>query len=168
MKNIILIGMPGVGKSTIGVILAKIIGYKFIDTDLIIQEQTNQLLKDIIAENGVEGFINLENDILKKIEAEKAVIATGGSAVYGKEAMNHLKNIGTVVYLRLPLDKLEQRLDNIKNRGVVYKPGQDLKAIFQERQSLYSQYADITIDEGIRGPEDIISELLSRLNIDEQ
>lgn len=164
MKNIVLIGMPGVGKSTIGVILAKIIGYNFIDTDLIIQEQDGRLLKDIIADQGVDGFIDLENKIISQVQAEKAVIATGGSAVYGEEAMNHLREIGTVVYLKLELDALSHRLHNIKNRGVVFKPGQNLEDIFNDRSPLYEKYAHIIIEEGSQGPEEVISQILKALD----
>ena len=114
--NIILIGMPGVGKSTVGVILAKILGYRFVDTDLVIQQTEKRLLKDIIAREGVDGFIEVENRINSQISAEKSVIATGGSVVYGKEAMEHLSEIGTVVYLKLDYRKLKYRLGNIRNR----------------------------------------------------
>ena len=100
MKNIILTGMPGVGKSTIGVILAKELGYQFLDSDLLIQQQEKKLLKDIIAEKGVDGFLAVENQVNASIEAERAVIATGGSALYGKEAMEHFKRTGIVVYLK--------------------------------------------------------------------
>ena len=99
MKNIVLIGMPGVGKSTIGVILAKEIGYRFLDSDLLIQEREGKLLKDIIAEQGIDGFLQVENEVNKSIQTQKTVIATGGSVVYGEEAMEHLKEIATIVYL---------------------------------------------------------------------
>ena len=108
MKNIILTGMPGVGKSTIGVILAKELGYQFLDSDLLIQQQEKKLLKDIIAEKGVDGFLAVENQVNASIEAERAVIATGGSAVYGKEAMEHFKRTGIVVYLKCSYDALEK------------------------------------------------------------
>ncbi|HIZ07823.1 MAG TPA: shikimate kinase [Candidatus Eubacterium avistercoris] len=147
MKNIILIGMPGVGKSTIGVILAKVLGYQFLDADLLIQKSEGKLLKDIIAEKGTEGFIQVENRVNSRIEAENAIIATGGSAVYGKEAMEHLKSIGTVVYLKQSLSVLEKRLRNIRNRGVVLKKGQTLKDLYRERTALYEKYADVTVDE---------------------
>ena len=147
MKNIILIGMPGVGKSTIGVILAKVLGYQFLDADLLIQKSEGKLLKDIIAEKGTEGFIQVENRVNSRIEAENAIIATGGSAVYGKEAMEHLKSIGTVVYLKQSLSVLEKRLRNIRNRGVVLKKGQPLKDLYRERTALYEKYADVTVDE---------------------
>ena len=109
MKNIILTGMPGVGKSTIGVILAKELGYQFLDSDLLIQQQEKKLLKDIIAEKGVDGFLAVENQVNASIEAERAVIATGGSAVYGKEAMEHFKRTGIVVYLKCSYVALEER-----------------------------------------------------------
>lgn len=146
-KNIVLIGMPGVGKSTVGVILAKVLGYEFIDSDLVIQKQTGKLLKDIIAEKGPEGFIEVENEINSKLEAENSIIATGGSIVYGAEAMAHLKEIGTVIYLKQSLEELEGRLGNIKNRGVVLKEGQTLATLYEERIVLYEKYADITVDE---------------------
>ena len=147
MKNIILIGMPGVGKSTIGVILAKVLGYQFLDADLLIQKSEGKLLKDIIAEKGTEGFIQVENRVNSRIEAENAIIATGGSVVYGKEAMEHLKSIGTVVYLKQSLPVLEKRLRNIRNRGVVLKKGQTLKDLYREWTALYEKYADVTVDE---------------------
>lgn len=146
-NNIILIGMPGVGKSTIGVILAKVLGYQFIDADLLIQKAEGKLLKDIIREKGTDGFIQVENRVNRQIEAQRSVIATGGSVVYGKEAMEHLKSIGVVVYLKQDLRDLEKRLRNIKGRGVVLKPGQTLGDLYQERTVLYEKYADIVVDE---------------------
>lgn len=156
-KNIVLIGMPGVGKSTVGVILAKVLGYEFIDSDLVIQKQTGKLLKDIIAEKGPEGFIEVENEINSKLEAENSIIATGGSIVYGVEAMAHLKEIGTVIYLKQSLKELEGRLGNIKNRGVVLKEGQTLATLYEERIVLYEKYADITVDEENLDIEETIS-----------
>ncbi len=145
--NIILIGMPGVGKSTIGVILAKILGYQFIDSDLLIQKQENCLLKDIIASRGVDGFIEIENQVNAGICATRSIIATGGSVVYGREAMEHLKEIGIVVYLKLSYHPLSARLNNIKGRGVVLKEGQNLQDLYEERTPLYEYYADIILDE---------------------
>ncbi len=159
MNNIILIGMPGVGKSTAGVILAKILGYGFIDSDLCIQEKEKCLLRDIIEEKGVDGFIKVENDVLKELNAEKAVIATGGSAVYGEEAMAHLKSIGTVVYLELPYSRIKKRLSNIKGRGVVVRDGQTLKDLFEERRVLYERYADVTIHEAGMSVEETVAEI---------
>ena len=145
--SVILIGMPGAGKSTIGVILAKVMGYKFVDADIVIQQEDGRLLKDIIAEEGVEGFIEIENKINASICDKKTIIATGGSVVYGTEAMEHYKEIGTIVYLKLQYQELARRLGDIKNRGVVLKKGQDLKALYDERCPLYEKYADIIVDE---------------------
>ena len=146
-NNIVLIGMPGVGKSTVGVVLAKVLGYQFIDADLVIQEEEGKLLHQIITEVGTEGFIEVENRVNASIQAEHAIIATGGSVVYGKEAMEHLKEIGTIVYLKLPFEVLNRRLKDIKGRGVVLKDGQTLKDLYEERVPLYEKYADVTINE---------------------
>lgn len=146
-NNIILIGMPGVGKSTIGVVLAKMLGYQFLDADLVIQEKEKKLLREIIEEVGAEGFIEVENRINSQIEAEHSIIATGGSVVYGTQAMAHLREIGTVLYLKLPYKELECRLSDIKGRGVVLKEGQTLRDLYEERVPLYEKYADVTVDE---------------------
>lgn len=146
-NNIILIGMPGVGKSTVGVILAKVLGYQFVDSDLVIQEKQGRLLREIIEEVGTEGFIEVENRINSQIKTEYSVIATGGSAVYGIEAMKHFKEIGIVIYLKLPYDVLKRRLSDIKDRGVVLKEGQTLRDLYEERVPLYEKYADFIIDE---------------------
>lgn len=160
MNNIVLIGMPGVGKSTAGVVLAKVLGYKFIDADLLIQQEEGRLLKDIIKEEGRAGFLEIENRVNAAIEAERAVIATGGSVVYGAEAMAHLKAIGTVVYLKLSYEILEKRLHNIRGRGVVLKEGQTLRDLYLERVPLYEKYADITVDEETRDVEETIACIL--------
>lgn len=164
MKNIVLIGMPGVGKSTAGVVLAKVLGYEFIDTDLIIQQQEGKLLREIIAEVGTDGFIEVENRVNSQIEVEKSVIATGGSVVYGKEAMQHLREIGTVVYLKVSYDILEKRLHDIKGRGVVLKDGQDLRGLYEERVPLYEKYADITVCEDNLNVEQTIEKITEQLN----
>ncbi|MBO5103666.1 MAG: shikimate kinase [Ruminococcus sp.] len=158
--------MPGVGKSTVGVILAKILGYKFIDTDLLIQESENRLLHEIIESDGVDGFIEIENRVNSCINTEKSVIATGGSVVYGREAMKHLSEIGTVVYLRLDYLKLKYRLGNIKNRGVVIKKGQRLTDLYNERTPLYEKYADIIIDENGCGIEKTVSKIIENIKSD--
>lgn len=145
--NIILIGMPGVGKSTVGVVLAKILGYHFVDTDLVIQEKEGKLLKDIIAESGSDGFIKIEERINAQLEAEKSVIAPGGSVIYGPKAMEHFKEIGTVVYLKASYEMIESRLSNLEGRGVVLRDGQTLKDLYEERCILYEKYADYTVDE---------------------
>lgn len=159
-NNIVLIGMPGVGKSTIGVVLAKMLGYQFVDADLVIQEKEGKLLCEIIDEVGTEGFIEVENRINSQIEAEHAIIATGGSVVYGTEAMMHLKEIGTILYLRLPYEELNQRLCDIKGRGVVLKDGQTLRDLYEERVPLYEKYADITVDEYQLNVEQTIEKIL--------
>lgn len=164
MKNIVLIGMPGVGKSTIGVILAKEIGYQFVDSDLLIQKQESRLLKDIISSEGVEGFLSIENQVNASVDVSDSVIATGGSAVYGAEAMAHLKEIGTIVYLKCSFDTLNKRLGDLKGRGVVLKKGQTLKDIFEERRVLYEKYADIIIEENEKGIEETLSLLLDALH----
>lgn len=159
MDNIILIGMPGVGKSTAGVVLAKVLGYKFIDADLLIQQEEQRLLHEIIAQEGTEGFLKIENRVNAGIETEKAVIATGGSVVYGSEAMEHLKSIGIIVYLKLPYEILKKRLKDIKGRGVVLKEGQTLRDLYEERVPLYEKYADIIIDETDRDVEQTIESI---------
>ena len=164
MNNIVLIGMPGVGKSTAGVVLAKVLGYEFIDADLIIQQQEGKLLREIIAEVGTDGFIEVENRVNSQIEVEKSVIATGGSVVYGKEAMQHLREIGTVVYLKVSYDILEKRLHDIKGRGVVLKDGQDLRGLYEERVPLYEKYADITVCEDNLNVEQTIEKITEQLN----
>lgn len=141
-----MIGMPGCGKSTVGVVLAKVMGYRFIDADLLIQDRENRLLSEIISEEGPEGFNRIENEVNSAIEAEKAVIATGGSVVYGKEAMAHLRDIGVVVYLRLPLDELKTRLGDLVERGISMKEGQTLKDLYDERTPLYEKYAHFIVD----------------------
>ena len=140
MNNIILIGMPGVGKSTLGVVLAKVLGFQFIDADLLIQEQERKKLHQIIKEVGINGFMEIENQVNASIEAERSVIATGGSVVYCRQAMSHLKEIGTVVYLKVSLSTLEKRLGNLKRRGVILKKGQTLKDLYEERVKLFEKY----------------------------
>ena len=146
-RNIILIGMPGAGKSSVGVILAKALGYEFIDTDIMFENREKRLLSEIIADEGNEGFLAIENEVNETLEADESVIAPGGSAIYGKEAMEHFKEIGIIVYLKLSYEDLAKRLGNLKGRGVVLKEGQTLKDLYDERSKLYEQYAEITVDE---------------------
>lgn len=146
MKNVILIGMPGAGKSTVGVVLAKMLGCTFIDGDLVIQERTGRLLHEIIEEIGPEGFNELENRINMAISPKKAVIAPGGSVVYGKDAMEHYKKTGRVIFLNLPLEELERRLGDLNERGVSLKDGQTLADLYNERLPLYEGYADYVVD----------------------
>ena len=166
-NNIVLIGMPGVGKSTVGVILAKVMGYQFLDADLLIQQQEGKLLKEIIAEVGTDGFIEVENRVNASIDSSKTIIATGGSVVYGREAMEHLKSIGTIVYLEVPFSVLEKRLSDIKGRGVVLKDGQTLYDLYMERTPLYEKYADVSISEeglGVEQTVELLREKLQSLN----
>lgn len=145
--NIILIGMPGSGKSTVGVVLAKVLGYQFVDADLVIQQKEGKLLHELISEHGNDGFLKLENEINCQISPKHSVIAPGGSVIYGPEAMEHYREIGTVVYLKLSYEALEKRLGNLKGRGVVLKDGQTLRDLYDERIPYYERYAHLTVDE---------------------
>ncbi len=163
-RNIVLIGMPGVGKSTVGVILAKEMGYQFLDADLVIQEREGKLLREIIAEQGTDGFIQVENRVNASLDVDRTIIATGGSVVYGKEAMEHLREIGTVVYLKVSYGIIEKRLADIRGRGVVLREGQTLQDLYEERVPLYEKYADITVLEENLGVEETVEQLLIQLN----
>lgn len=163
MKNIIFIGMPASGKSTVGVVVAKRLGYGFVDTDLLIQAQEKKLLKEIIAEVGNEGFLQIENQVNRDVNVERSVISPGGSVVYCEEAMNHFKEIGTVVYLQVPFETINQRISNAKNRGVVLKEGQTLKDLYDERTALFEKYADYTISEEGLSLEETIDKVLDLL-----
>lgn len=147
LDNITLIGMPASGKSTVGVLLAKRLGFSFVDVDIVIQEQEGRLLKEIIAEEGQEGFLDVENRVNAELSVHNSVIAPGGSVIYGEEAMEHLKKISTVVYLKLSYEALEERLGDLTDRGVVLKDGMTLKDLYEERIPYYEKYADITADE---------------------
>ena len=146
--NIVLIGMPGAGKSTLGIVLAKILNKNFIDADLVIQNQTDRTLQKIIDAMGPEGFIEIENAVLRDLEAENSVVATGGSAVYSDEAMKHLADIGTIIYLEISFDSLKESLGDLQERGVVVKGGvsMSLRELYDERKPLYEKYADITVN----------------------
>ena len=163
MSNIILIGMPGSGKSTIGVVLAKRLGYEFVDSDLLIQKKTGMLLHQIISRKGTDGFLVVENEVNSSLQAEESVIATGGSAVYGKEAMAHLAKLGPVVYLDLSYQSIKKRLGNLEERGVVLQQGQSLWELYQERLPLYQKYADITIRCNKKGMKEIVAEIEKRV-----
>lgn len=147
MNNVTLIGMPGSGKSTIGVILAKALGYQFLDTDLVIQKQEKRKLSQIIAQEGPERFKEIENKVNASVDVTETVIAPGGSVIYCEEAMKHLRSIGKVVYLKISLESLSKRLGNLRGRGVLLKEGQTLKDLYEERVPLYEKYADIVVDE---------------------
>ncbi len=163
MKNIVLIGMPGAGKSTVGVILAKVLGYQFIDSDLLIQEQEKCLLKDIIERDGLDGLVAVEEQVNAGIQAVNSVIATGGSVIYGPKAMEHLREIGTVVYIRLDYKTIAKRLGNIRQRGVVFREGQTLMSLYEERCPLYEQYAHIIIDGEGHDMEDLMEKIKSEV-----
>jgi shikimate kinase len=158
-SNITLIGMPAAGKSTIGVLLAKRLGYSFVDVDLVIQEQTGKLLKEIIAESGIDGFIEVEDRINAELQVKHSIIAPGGSVIYGENAMKHLKEISTVVYLKLSCRAVRQRLGNLKDRGVALKDNMTLEDLYNERVPLYEKYADLTIDETGKTPGKVVDEL---------
>ncbi len=160
--NIVLIGMPGSGKSTVGVVLAKKMGCHFVDCDLVIQEKYHKLLQELIEEYGVEGFWELENRVNVSLNLEGSVIATGGSAVYGKEAMEHLRTIGHVIYLKLPFEEVESRLGDLNARGVTLLPGQDLRALYEERVPLYEKYAHVTVDCEGKMLREIVMEIAKR------
>ena len=147
-SNIILIGRPGAGKSTLGVVLAKILNYNFIDADLLIQNQCDKTLQKVIDALGPDGFIEVENEVLCTLQADRTVVATGGSAVYSEDAMKHLSEIGTIVYLYVSYEELESRLGGLHERGVVMKNGMgmSLADLYAEREPLYEKYAEVTIE----------------------
>lgn len=163
-ENIVLIGMPGAGKSTVGVVLAKKIAMKFLDSDLVIQEKTGKKLCEIIDEKGLDGFVQVEEEINAEIEVTNAVIATGGSVVYGEKAMEHLAKIGHIIYLQIPYEELEIRLGDLKERGVVLKPGYTLKTLYEERTPLYEKYAEITIPCEGKMIREIVSEIIKEVS----
>ena len=154
-----MIGMPSSGKSTIGVLLAKRLGFSFVDVDIVIQEKEGRLLKQIIEDEGMDGFLAVENRINAGLETENSVIAPGGSVIYGSEAMAHLKEISEVVYLKMSYEEMEQRIGNVVDRGVALKPGFTLRDLYNERVPYYERYADIVIDEEGKTPGQIVDEL---------
>lgn len=156
--------MPGSGKSTVGVLLAKTLAYDFTDTDILIQKSTGISLCGLIELEGVDGFIKTENDIISSVRASNCVIATGGSAVYGQGAMEHLKSISTLIYLNVPLCELTRRVTNIKTRGVVMKEGRSLADVYAERTPLYEKYADITLNCADMCAEECVAEIINAVN----
>ena len=163
MNNIILIGMAGCGKSTVGVLLAKALGMGFLDTDLVIQRREGKKLQEIINGDGLDYFKRAEDAALLSVETDSTVIATGGSAVYYNDAMKHLKAGGKCVWLALPFDVIERRIRNIKTRGIAIAPGKTLRDVFEERQPLYEKYADIRVD-CAGSAEDNVAEVIKALN----
>lgn len=164
-RNVVLIGMPGAGKSTIGVILAKMLGKDFIDADLEIQKQEGRLLREIIAQEGPDGFLRVEERVNEGLSPENAVIATGGSVVYGSKAMEHLGEIGVVVYLRLSYPAVKARLKDIRGRGVVLREGQTLFDLYRERSVLYERYAQVIVEEDGLGVEETLEKTLQALRL---
>lgn len=145
--NIVLIGMPTSGKSTVGVILAKIMGMDFLDTDLLIQRETSRRLNEIIDARGTEGFLRIEGSVCASLCADNTVIATGGSVVFSADAMERLKENGKTVYLKISLEELKKRLQDAKARGVILRDGESIEELYAERETLYSRYADVTVSE---------------------
>ena len=162
-NNIVLIGMPASGKSTVGVILAKLLGMDFIDTDLLIQRREGRRLSEIIEARGLDGFLDVEEEVCAGVAAEHAVIATGGSAVYGARAMARLKAAGRAVYLEVPLEALRGRLRDMKGRGVALREGQTLDDLYAEREALYRRYADLTVSEAGRTLEETVDAVCAAL-----
>ena len=163
MDNIVLIGMPGAGKSTVGVLLAKTLGYAFLDTDLVIQEREGRLLQDLVDQLGVEAFLDREAAAVCSVDCDRTVIATGGSVVCRDGAMEHLRKLGRIVYLRLPLEELERRLHNISTRGIAMAPGETLAHIYDYRAPLYRKYADLTVAVDRQTLEETVEQVLSAL-----
>lgn len=161
--NIILIGMPGAGKSTVGVVLAKKLGYGFVDSDLIIQERCGKLLHELIEEKGVEGFWEIEDTVNASLSLQRSVIATGGSAVYGRKAMEHLREMGTVVYLKLSYEEIAERLGDLNARGVTLRPGQTLRELYVERIPLYENYAHVTVSCDGKTLREVVTQLAAEL-----
>ena len=163
--NIILIGMSGAGKSTLGVLLAKAAGLDFIDTDILIQQAEKRMLQDIVDEEGVDRFLSLEERIVSAVRVENTVIATGGSVVYSDKAMQALKQLGRVVYLYVEYENLVQRITNINTRGIVYRKGNTLREVYDERMPLYAQYADYTINCSRLNMEDCVRAIIEELGL---
>lgn len=163
LKNIVLIGMPGVGKSTIGVVLAKTAGMPFLDTDLVIQQREGIKLQEIIDKEGLGFFLSIEEKAILELNNKGHVIATGGSVIYSEAAMEHLKKGGKVIYLMLPFWEIERRINNITTRGIVMGKGQSLVDIYNERIPLYNKYADLIIDCSEKNAEAVIEDILEKL-----
>ena len=157
--NITMIGMPSSGKSTVGVLLAKRLGFSFVDVDIVIQEKEGRLLKEIIADEGMDGFLKAEDRINAGLDVKMSVIAPGGSVIYGEKAMKHLKEISEVVYLKMSYEEMEKRIGNVVDRGVALKPGFTLRDLYNERVPYYDRYADIVIDEEGKTPGQTVDEL---------
>ena len=163
MKNIILTGMPGAGKSTVGVILAKTLGMNFIDTDIVLQENEGRILQEIINTDGIDAFLKTEESIIVSLQCENTIIATGGSVVFSDKSMNYLKKKGIIVYLYIGYEELVQRIKNITTRGIVLAADQSLLDLYNQRLPLYEKYADRTIDCSDIDVEKIIEKVIHEL-----
>lgn len=161
MNNVILIGMPSCGKSTVGVLLAKKLRKNYIDTDILIQQSVNKSLFEILSTDGIETFKNIENDILSSLDLDNHVISTGGSAIYGKEAMENLSSTGIVIYIRISYEEMTKRINNLATRGIVMEKGFSLLDVYNERVPLYEKYADVIIDGDNSKIEDVVSAIAS-------
>lgn len=161
--NLVLIGMPGAGKSTVGVVLAKNMGLRFLDSDLCIQEQESRRLHEIIAEDGLDAFLEIENRMNASLQVQNSVIATGGSVIYGQDAMEHFAEIGTIIYLKLPYEEIENRLGDLTKRGVAFHEGQSLMDLYTERVPYYEKYAELTIDCREKAIRDIVAEIAEQV-----
>lgn len=159
IENLVLIGMPGAGKSTIGVLVAKALNMSFIDTDLLIQKKENKLLQEIIEEKGIKEFLDIEAEVILGLDAANTVVATGGSVILRDKAMEHLKEKGLIIYLNLSYKEIEKRLYNIKTRGIAMDNNKSLLQVYKERISLYEKYADKVILCSGKGIEDIVMEI---------
>ena len=162
-SNVILIGMPGSGKSTSGVLLAKTLGLSFADTDLLIQLQENMLLQDLVDQFGFSGFIDIEEKTVSGISFNNCVISTGGSVVYSEKSMKRLSEIGTIVYLEVSFPEIMRRIQNISTRGIALKSGQSLENLYAERLPLYQKYAEITVSGDGRTVEELVTEIVSKI-----
>ena len=160
-RNLVFIGMPAVGKSTVGIVVAKRLGMGFVDTDLLIQDQEKKLLREIIAEAGLDGFLKIENQVNAGVNVRNSVISPGGSVIYCADAMEHYKKIGTVVYLKASYQTIKRRIKNPKKRGVVLKEGQSLRDLYYERVPYFEKYADITVCEDGCRIEDTMKNVLN-------
>jgi shikimate kinase len=163
-KNVILIGMPGSGKSTSGVLLAKSLGFSFVDTDLLLQQHEGMLLQDLIHQRGFLGFINAEEKIVSNLEAAKSVISTGGSVIYSSKSMSRLHEIGRIVYLQVSFAEIKNRIQNISTRGIALKDGQSLETLYNERLPLYEKYADITVLGDGKSIEEVVTEIMEKIS----
>ncbi|GGA04044.1 shikimate kinase [Paenibacillus marchantiophytorum] len=161
--NIVLIGMSGAGKSTLGVLLSKALGMDYVDTDIVIQQYEGRLLQDIIDNDGIEKFMEVEEKIVSELQLKNCIISTGGSVIYSEKAMNVLKQSGQIIYLHVPYEEIKRRLVNITTRGIVIKKGNSLKDVYEERVPLYIKYSDKTLDCSNKDIEHCVSQIIEKI-----